>query len=368
MDARERMTELAKLPPAGRPVVSVYLDTRWTDEAQRERIRIFLRDRLREAHAAAEPRPSPDDLEWIEEEGQRLLAGDTLRQAGGVVLFAGGDGLREVLPIRAQLENTFVVNARFHLRPLAAALDEVVPALVVFVDGVHARLLALTPEGPADEVTLRSDVEGRHAATGWADRAQTRYQRHIEEHRGKHYEAVAGAVEDLAQRQGVRRIVLAGEARAVGLFRDHLSTELDGRVVGVVSAAGHEPMATIAGRAARHLARVDEQQDAEAVDRLLDAAAKGGRAVAGLEPTLEAVNRNAVQQLYLLPGFDRAGSVCQGCAALQRPIPSGRCVFCGDAVHPTELGEAMVGRVLASGGAVGLVDRHAALRAQGGGG
>ena len=313
-----------------------------------------------------DPRPSDEDLDWIEAQGQRLVAGDLLPEANGVVLFSGGDGLREVVPVRTAFDDAFVVKARPHVRPLAGVIEEIVPALVVFVDGVHARLVSLTPAGPSEEVTLRSDVEGRHAATGWADRAQTRFHRHIEEHRGRHYEAVAQAVEELAQRLGVRRIVLSGEARAVGLFRDHLSTELDRRVVGVVSAAGHEPMATIAERAAEHLARFDEQEDSEAVDRLLDADAKRGRAVTGLEPTLEAVNRNAVQQLYVLPGFGSIGAICEGCSALQPPAPSGRCRFCGDAAQPTELGEAMVGRVLASGGTVGVIHRHAELNAMGG--
>ena len=62
----------------------------------------------------------------------------------------------------------------------------------------------------------------------------------------------------------------------------------------VIAAGAHEPMTTIAERGAEHLAHVDEQQDAGAVERLLDAAGKRGRAVTGLEPTLEAVNRNAV--------------------------------------------------------------------------
>ena len=42
-----RLTELAKLPAAEKPVVSVDLNTRWTDESQRERVRIFLKNHLR---------------------------------------------------------------------------------------------------------------------------------------------------------------------------------------------------------------------------------------------------------------------------------------------------------------------------------
>jgi len=47
-DVQTRLAELAKLPPAARPVVSVYLNTRWADEDQRERVRIFLKNNLRE--------------------------------------------------------------------------------------------------------------------------------------------------------------------------------------------------------------------------------------------------------------------------------------------------------------------------------
>ena len=370
MDVATRLSELAKLPPAERPVVSVYLNTRWTDEEQRERVRIFLKNHLREARNGARSsddlRAQDEDLDWIEDQGKRLVAGALFPGADGAVMFAGGEGLREVLPIRAPFDDTFIVDVKPHLRPLAGAAEELVPALVVFVDGVHARLLALTEQGPGEEVTLRSEVDGRHAVAGWAAMAQSRYQRHIEAHRDWHYDAVARAVAELTRHQGVKRIVLSGEARAVSIFRDHLPTDVGQRVVGVVAAAGHEPMAIIAERAAEQLSHVDEQTDGETVDRLLDAAAKRGRAVTGLEPTLEAVNRNAVQQLYLLPEFERMGAMCQGCAALQPPAESRRCRYCGAALQPAELGEAMVGRVLASGGSVGLIERHAELDARGG--
>ena len=271
--------------------------------------------------------------------------------------------MREIIPVRAAFEDAVIVNARPHLRPLAAALEAVVPALVVFVDGVHARLVPLRPDGPGDEITVHSDVDGRHVAADRYDR-ENHDQRYVEEQRGHHYERVARAVEDAVRRDAVQRIVLAGETRAVALFRQHLPRDVDDRVVAAIAAAGHEPTMVIATRAAEHLTHADEQDDANTVDRLLDAAGKGGRAVTGLEETLEAVNRNAVQQLYVLPDFERMGVVCRGCGALQ-PV-AGRCRFCGDAVQAAELGEAMASRVLASGGRVGLIGRHAELRSRGG--
>jgi hypothetical protein len=359
VELQARLAELARRAPGGRPVASVYLNTRWTDESQRERVRIFLKNRLREARAATAARAADEDLDWIDAQGRRLIDQNAFPDASGVALFAG-DGLREVLPVRVAFEDTFVVDSAAYLKPLAAAADETLPALVVFVDGVRARLLALTPAGPGDEVALESAVEGRHNATGWTMMAQGRYQRHIEEHRGQHYQATASALADLVERHGVRRIVLSGEARAVAIFREHLPTPLARRVAGVVAGAAHESMTTIAGRAAERLAQTDEQEDAQAVDRLLDAAAKGGRAVAGVAPTLEAVNRNAVQHLYLVPAFERPGALCERCATLQPPA-AGSCRACGGGTRPAELGEAMVGRVLASGGAISVVERHKGL-------
>ena len=357
-DVQARLAELAKRPPGARPVVSVYLNTRWTDEAQRERVRIFLKSHLREARAAAE-RPAEEDLAWIEAEGQRIIGQHELVEASGVALIAG-DGLREVLPLRAAFEDAFVVNSTPYLRPLADVAQDIVPALVVFVDGVSARIVALTAGGPGEEVALQSEVPGRHAAGGWASLAQSKYQNHIEMHREQHYEAVTAAVAALAERYGVRRVIIAGELRAVAVFRRHLPDQLSRRLAGVIGGARHESTAVIATRAAEHLAHLDEEEDAAAVDRMLDAAAKGGRAVAGVDPTLEAVNRNAVQHLYLIRNFERPGATCEQCAALQPPV-AGHCRFCGSPTQPTELGEAMTGRVLASGGDISLVSPHAGL-------
>jgi len=92
-DVQTRLAELAKPPPAARPVVSVYLNTRWADEDQRERVRIFLKNNLREALAAAVP-PAEDDLAWVE--AQRLIGQTDLVDTSGVALIAGGERLREV--------------------------------------------------------------------------------------------------------------------------------------------------------------------------------------------------------------------------------------------------------------------------------
>ena len=60
MDVSARLTELAKLRGTREsPVVSVYLNTRWGDEHQRDRVRVFLKNEIRKARKA----PAADGME-----------------------------------------------------------------------------------------------------------------------------------------------------------------------------------------------------------------------------------------------------------------------------------------------------------------
>lgn len=65
MDLHTRLTELAKIKKAPTLVVSVYLDTRWADEQQRDRVRVFLKNEIRQARKAADVEGMEGDLDWI---------------------------------------------------------------------------------------------------------------------------------------------------------------------------------------------------------------------------------------------------------------------------------------------------------------
>jgi hypothetical protein len=101
------------------------------------------------------------------------------------------------------------------------------------------------------------------------------------------------------------------------------------------------------------------------VDAVLTEAAKGGRAVAGPEATLEAAGRGAIHRLYALRTFREAGGRCGACAGLQRGAAS-RCRLCGGETRAVELRDALVDRVLGSGGEVEVVEAHEGLGGVGG--
>jgi peptide subunit release factor 1 (eRF1) len=365
-DAATRLRQLAKISGPPSPVVSVYLNTRWADEHQRDRVRLFLASELRKARSATVDPGLASDLQWIETQGTALVEQRIVPDGDGVALFACHSvGLREMLPVRISPENSFVVAEAPYLTPLATHLVDAPSAVIAFVDTEHARLIPLGPGGPGEEVELRGEVPGRHSRGGWAQLAQSRYQRHVQVHRDQHLEAVAHAVGRLAEEGGAERIVLAGDARLVAALRSHLPASLAGRVVGSVSAARYEPAAALASRATEMLAHARAEQTRAAVDAILTEAAKGGRAVAGPEATLDAALRGAVHGLYALRTFRESGRRCAACKTLQRGVAA-RCGRCGGDTGEVELGAALVDRVLAAGGQVEILEAHEGLAGRGG--
>lgn len=366
MDLSGRVAALGRIGPASTPVVTVYLGTRWADEQQRDRVRIFLKNELAKARRASHPRAAQADLDWIEAQGEALLNQTIMPDAGGVALFAcEALGLREMLPSRIPFENAFAVGETPLLRPLLD-LDASAPTtLVVFVDAESARLVMLTSAGPGEEVALRSDVPAHHSRGGWAQMAETRYRRHMQDLRARHFDAVTETLTALVDGHDVRRIVLAGEPRNMAMFRQKLPPRLAALIVGIVAGARHEEMGHIVARAAEYLPHVEGQREAEGVDGVLTAAAKHGKAAAGLDATLEAVNRGAVHRLYLLKGWSVPGRRCNGCGMLQRSFV-GTCPACGGKAETLELGEAMADRVVADGGTVETIEVHQPLAAAGG--
>jgi len=366
MDPNRRLTELAAIERAETPVVSVYLNTRWTDEHQRDRVRVFLKNELTKARRAPVGRADESDLDWIAAQGESIIAQEKFPEAQGVALFAcRALAVRDVLPVRLPFPDTFVVAEAPFLRPLAAMLEQTPTALIVFVDTESARLIPLTVEGPGEEVRLESEVPGHYSRGGWAQMAQSGYQMHIEDHRGRHLEAVAESLSRLVERYGVRRIVMSGEAKNVTLFRKHLPPRIDQLVVGTVAGARHDAASAIVGRATGVLGYLEGQDQAIQVDAVLTEAAKSRQAVAGVDETLDAVNRGAVHQLYLIQGFREIGRVCEACGALQRGTDAA-CRFCGKETRATELGEAMTDRVIAAQGKAETVGIHQPLARVGG--
>jgi peptide subunit release factor 1 (eRF1) len=137
-----------------------------------------------------------------------------------------------------------------------------------------------------------------------------------------------------------------------------LPSTVAARVAGVLSARRNESANQLVARAVDLIGRVATREIEAAVDAILTEAAKGGQAAASLESVLDALQRGAVDRLYMLRGFREAGRACQACAL--QPGDTATCRLCRHTTTAIELGEAMLTRTIAAGGAVTMVAaRHA---------
>lgn len=366
MDLHTRMSELSRLAKSEAPVVSVYLDTRWSDEHQRDRVRIFLKNEIAKAREAGGHRAASADLDWIQSAGNELVSQVAAPDTRGVALFACAPaGLRETLRLRVPFDNVFVIDDTPFLGPLAAAAQQTPSTIVAFVDTKSARLMHLTPEGLGEEIVLTRDMPEHPSRGGWAQMAQARYDRHVRDHRERHFAAVAESLAHLVDAHVVQRIVLAGEPRNLSALRREMPPRIANYVAGDIPADRHEPPSAVADRAIELLGHLDASGEVPAVDDVLTEAAKSRQAVAGMEETIEAVNRGAVRRLYVLRGARGPAAACGGCGTLFPGAPT-ECRLCGKALKPVELGEALVERVLSAGGTVDTVEMHQGLAAVGG--
>lgn len=362
----ESLWKLAQVAPSATPVLSVYVGTRASDEHQRGLVRVFLKSECRRVEAMAVGALAAE-LAWITAQGERIVNQELYPDAEAIALFAGGSpALRETIPLAVAVEDRLLVGAAPRLRPLVEALAATPRTLVVFVDGESARLITVTEAGGTDEIVLaHPDVVGHHRRGGWGLLLQSKYDKHVRVHRDRHFEAVAEALAATVARHGITAVVLAGESRNRAVFQPHVPAAVAKAIVGEIAAAQYEPASALAERALAAIRLEAGSAQAGAVDGVLVEAGAGGRAAAGVEATLDAVNGGTVERLYLLDAFTEAGGICTACAALQRAGTRG-CRWCGKPTMATDLGEEMVRRVIVAGGGVESLRVHSGLAAAGG--
>jgi hypothetical protein len=157
-DLAARFRVLARLAPPASPVVSVYLDTDWAEEQQRERARAFLRNAIRKARAGAAPELEAD-LAWVEKRSAALIEQTWSPDTRAVALFACRcAGLREVLPLSVFVQDCFAVAATPHVGQLGAVL-EAPQARVACIGGDCARLVRAPAERVGEAVALEGELQ-----------------------------------------------------------------------------------------------------------------------------------------------------------------------------------------------------------------
>ncbi|OFV79773.1 MAG: hypothetical protein A2Y78_09050 [Acidobacteria bacterium RBG_13_68_16] len=351
--------QLQQLSQAPGQTLTVYLDIDQTNPANRRRqFETRLKDLLKQLKAAHR-----DDKELAATCSEVEEITKSIKPSGRTLVLARhrklGVTFRNVIRI-AMPSGVYWTNGAF-LRPLLEALDENERFGIVLVDQKRARLLTVFMGEIEEHKDLVSQIPPRPESPS-ADklRSQPRMQRRHDESVSSHVKFVAREFGKLMEQLEVDRLIVGGNVGVASELAGALPKRLRGRLVEVLPipvAATPEEILTRAGGVQTRLERAEEL---EVVREILKEVRRGGRAVAGLSATLEAINEGRVWKLVYLQGLKLEGGVCNTCNMLFDPADE-RCPVCTRKLErEPHMVDRMARTVLERGGHVDMVHGPAA--------
>ena len=312
---RGRLRRLAELRPDHGRVLSVYFDLDpaefATGAARASQITSVCDEaaRLVDEHA---DELDHDALVALREDVERVrgLFDPQSMGAGGVrgiaVFACGPADLLEVVRVPHPLDSRVLIGETPHIEPLVAAGDRE-RWVVALVNRREGKVFSGSEDGFEELGNLSDDTHGQHTQGGWSQR---RYEESVENEKQDHLERVARALLALLRRRPFDRLLIGGpepiDAEFEGRLHPYLAERLAGRVdLDVETATAADVLAAAAPvfEARRH------EHEHEVIERLRAGIGRGpdGRAVAGLDDVLSALNEQRVEVLLLEPNLAKRG-------------------------------------------------------------
>ena len=351
--------QLQLLSQAPGMTLTVYLEVDQTNPANRKRqFETRLRDLLRQLRSA---NPDDDELPGACSEVEEIVK--RIEPGGKTLVLARhrslGVTFRKLLHL--PLPSGAYWRAGAFLRPLLEVLDEHERFGVVLVDQKRARLLTVFLGEIEEHKGLISEVPPRpDSPSSDRLRSQPRMERRHDESVSTHLRMVASELARLLDHLEVDRLIVGGAVEVGSELVRLLPKRLRGRLVEVLPipvAASTEEI--LAGTSDVQL-RIERANELETVRDLLKEVRKGGRAVAGLSATLDAINQGRVWKLVYSQGLHLEGGFCTACSVMVDPSNE-RCPLCGNPVErEVRMVDRMARTVLERGGHVEMVDGPAA--------
>ncbi len=363
MDIKREIKRLAKIPETDYPFLSLYLNTKWEDEKQRRRVRLFVKNELKEAQKLVkEEEKIRKSLRRDSEEVQRYVDGVIQRAydegVNGIAIFAcSATDAFKIFRSNIPFDNQFTMSSKPSLRQLVQISDEYSTAIAVMVDTDRAKIFEMSLGEIHLESQIESYVPGRHEQGGWS---QMRFQRHIREHMHQHHKGVADQLIKLFDEERCENIVLIGQEHILATFKPLLPERVREKLKGELSAEFEEEPSSLAQKVTEYLRGEYVKEEEALIEEIIETALARGTATVGLRDTIEAINRGQVHRLVLDRELRRQGWQCIKCLALGE-ITSLRCPFCNSATTTADLAEEMIRSVINRDGEVELVRDHPKL-------
>jgi peptide chain release factor subunit 1 len=309
-----RLRRLAEVRPEQGRVLSVYMDLDpsefGTPPARASQITSLVTD----------ARHSVDELDDLSHDEQKALRADVeavrdvLSQPGiadegarGVAVFACGPaGLLETVRVSHPLAPKVVVDRSPYVEPLLTGQDGG-RWCVLLANRRNARMFIGTPSELEETDRVEDNVHSQHRQGGWS---QPRYERSIEEDVRDHLEHVAAVAFDRLKARSFEHLLIGAPQETVGELEGHLHPYLRERLAGHLRLDVENASLDDVRRAtAEQVEELENRREAQLLERVRQGIGAGGRAAAGRDEVMGALEQARVETLLLSDGADAGEAV-----------------------------------------------------------
>jgi peptide chain release factor subunit 1 len=288
---------------------------------------IVLRDRLRDlGREMAEQHPhggeAVDAFEQDREALQGWLEGLDPSVRGALAWTSRGRHLWETVELGVEVPGQVTLGPRPDLTTLARLVDRP-RALVALVDSRNVRLFRARYGGLRPLGTGVEDPDDMQQTDvgGWS---QSRYQRHVEDHRAHFMQQGSAAIEEELQRARDDVLLLVGDEVATPLLRSALGPWGRDRVHDGPRADIRGSLEELAGEVLPALDAIHRAGVEDRTSTALGEAAEQDRGAAGPQAVREALERAQVMELFvdasLDLGRDELGELISMAAMQDAPV------------------------------------------------
>ncbi len=238
------------------------------------------------------------------------------------VIFASPEGLWQVFQLPVPLPSRMAVEMDPYVRPLSVLLDEFDRYCVLVLDARKARIFSLylgefdefpevfmeqeRPSRPSTSKSLGGASAGVKVGLG-----DEKLKSHIEDKIHRYLKDIASKTFDFFHEQEFNLLILGGpQDKTLPKIKGHLHSYLSKRLAGEFNARPEDKKDHLKQKALEVAQHWERKNEEKLIDSLLETHNSGGKAVLGLEPTLEALFLGQIHTLILDENFKVQGFVC----------------------------------------------------------
>jgi peptide chain release factor subunit 1 len=310
---RERLRELAAYRPQGQKVLSLYLNLD-PSEFPTPRDRSVELDSLLNSVESGLREDSLDHAqrESLKRDIERVRSYfatefDASGTRGVVVFTSSNAGLFEVVRLPRPISSEVVIDDSPYIEPLTT-LPGTDGYCVLLINRQVARILIGDAERMREVASIVDDVHRWHDQGGWS---QARYQRGIAKETRDHVKHAGEELFKRFKRGHVQRLVIGTPEEMRGEIENSLHSYLRERIAGWLDVDVQASTADVAKEVRQIIERDERERERAWLDRLRSEIGRDARGVAGLEPTLAALNERRVEAILIQQGFRTDGYATQ---------------------------------------------------------